>query len=106
MLQEVSRKFGVSESSPISFQQLTQLQADAWDGNLCSEPLRPICWRLFFGCISTKSQNGWATDFEEISNNYLSLKQNVIPKTAEVKVDPLSALLMEKNEEWDSYYKV
>ena len=89
----------------ISTDSLLMLQNGAFSGNLCGEELRLICWRLFLDCISTTSQLTWASDFQAIQDNYSKLRKGVIPKTGEVKVDPLSALLGEKNEEWDKYYK-
>jgi hypothetical protein len=108
MLKELSQKFGVSESSPLSFRVLSQIQSDAFGGDIGSEFIRPICWRLFFGCLSAKSQNAWADDLRKLSSDYGALKARVVPKMV-AKVDPLMALLGEetdeKSPEWDSYYK-
>jgi len=108
MLKELSQKFGVSQSTPLSFLVLSQIQSDAFSGDIGSEFIRPICWRLFFGCLSTKSQNAWADDLNELISKYRTLKKDVIPKMV-AKVDPLMALLdeasEEKSPEWERYYK-
>lgn len=110
VLKEIANKFGASESSPLSPKQLSELQSNAFSGTLSSEVLRPICWRIFMGVISTNGVQAWVHDLQQLCIDYADLKQKVIPKvSSKVTVDPLSALLGDKaenNEEWDDYYKV
>ena len=104
MLSSLKNEFGINESALVSAATLTLLQNEAFSGNIC-DSLRLISWRIFLDCISSTNQFQWANDFQKIQDNYSKLKKSVIPKTGDVKVDPLSALLGEKNEEWDRYYK-
>jgi hypothetical protein len=107
MFYEIHSKFGVSESTPLTAKQLHNLQNDAFLGQLCSASLRPLCWRIFLGCISLNGPVAWSKELNKMSADYVTLKKSVVPKvSSEVKIDPLSALIGEKNEEWDEYYKV
>jgi hypothetical protein len=106
LLDEIRQKFGASESAEVSAQNLSKLQSDAWAGNMCNlECIRPLCWRLFVGSLSTKGQINWGDELKAQRETYAAMKKAVIPKASEVAIDPLTAVI-QKNDEWDRYYKV
>ena len=105
---ELEKLFGPDDSPTIQSFYIKQLLRLAWSGKTCSEGLRPICWRVLLGIISSTDKSQWKNQLEQQTKSYADLKERILPSLDKVKADPLSMLSSGgdgQNEEWNSYYK-
>jgi hypothetical protein len=111
---EITELFGIfsSTDSTISLSDIKKIQTAAWQGDLCSLPCRPICWRFFFRFISNNKSN-WKNELIKQVEDYKEIKKNIIPSFDKVasSVDPLQSFLNindssdSADSNWQSYYK-
>lgn len=104
---ELEKIFGPDDSPTIQSFYIKQLLRLAWSGKMCSEGLRPICWRVLLGIISSTDKSLWKSQLQQQTESYSALKDRILPSLDKVKADPLSMLSTGdgQSEEWNSYYK-
>eukprot|EP00981_Chlorochromonas_danica_P001656 scaffold367_cov274-Ochromonas_danica.AAC.5 len=108
---ELDKIFGPEEGASITLAHIKQLLKSAWQGDICGneeeEGLRPLCWRVLLGLLSSSSKSLWVSELEEMVTQYDHVKDQVMPSIDKVKVDPLSALSDGEtiSEEWALFYQ-
>lgn len=97
--------FGEEDSIPLF--RISALLRVAWQGDMCNDGCRAICWRIFLGLLSGSDKSAWPNELAQIVANYTTLKDRVMPSIDKVKDDPLSALSVgdSMSAEWSAYYK-
>lgn len=98
--------FGEASSIPLS--RIDNLLRLAWTGDMSSEALRSLCWRIFLSQLSAHDKTEWPGQLLRSVEDYRSLKARVMPSIDKVKDDPLSALSAGDggmSTEWSAYYK-
>jgi TBC1 domain family protein 5 len=107
LTKEISSIFGPDEMSDIPSFYIKQLLRSAWGGNMCSEQLRGLCWRILLGLLSPSNKSLWEGQLLQQVANYEELKKKLLPSLDKVKADPLSGFSSGESQssEWNSYYK-
>jgi hypothetical protein len=104
---EFDKLFGAEKGASIPSSFIKQLLRHAWMGDMSEEGLRPMCWRIMLGLLSSNNKFEWVPQLNNMISSYSVLKRRVMPSLDKVKVDPLSALSDGDNisDEWLVFYK-
>jgi hypothetical protein len=107
MAEATDKLFGSMDSKVVSAPLINQLLKTAWNGNMCPDYMRGLCWRILLGIIPSNDKVNWDTHLNRILQDYHDLKSRVMPSIDKVKDDPLSALSVgdKISDEWSAYYK-
>jgi len=91
----------------INHESVVLLQRQSWQGKLCSEGLRGICWRYFLGLLPGNNFIDWKNTLSQSILDYETLKRQVNPSIDQVEADPLSSLGNggQQSQEWQLYYR-
>lgn len=104
---EINKLFGPDESPTIQSFYIKQLLRFAWSGNMSSEALRALCWRVLLGILCGSDKSKWHITLKDQVTSYHELKMKIMPSLDKVEMDPLSALSSGGSQslEWENYYK-
>lgn len=70
---EVDKLFGPEDGARVPSVHIKQMLKTAWMGEMSSEALRPLCWRVLLGLLSS-DKGEWVAQLDAQQEKYADLK--------------------------------
>eukprot|EP01038_Epipyxis_sp_PR26KG_P004508 gene4508-6370_t len=80
MKKEISKLFGPEDGTIIPAFYIKQIHRLAWTGDMSTEDLRGLCWRIMLGLISDNDKSLWASQLYQQKIDYDNLCELLLPK--------------------------